>query len=346
MESNIGIIFSYFQLPWLEQQHHDYLKEIKSRHTETAIVLDVKRGACTSEQPLRPNQRHEMLFSDPEVFEVPRYELVHCGDNFKWSEKLDNLVEDIAGRKEITIYIAPELAKKYCGRHKLVLIPEMPGFSTTEPFAKVVSHNSLEFRLGIIFAEQRRFPIAYGTVDVVLIDPYEGTLLLGQKPAESKWRLIGGFVDPIKDRKPRGAKQHAAYRELGEEVPDGVQLMTPLQYLDSVAVPDARYTGEDCIITDIWYAFAEFHKHLLRGGDDIARVCEFPIDSKLYEFVIPDHHRQLDIIIERFGGNRGDLLDWFSTQPAFRPDEDIPESMADNLKLVKPRDLATALKGG
>jgi bifunctional NMN adenylyltransferase/nudix hydrolase len=296
MQKTYVVVLAYFQNINLTQTDKDYLYSLKPENGEMLAILDVKRGACTAEQPLRPNQRQDILRGHKRLFNAGVAEHVHIKDNERWSLILDETIERNMpkGTMHIVLYAAKSLAQKYCGKYTVEEMEDIPGLTDVSAPVTVKPHTSNDFRQGIMYAEQRSFPMVYSTVDIALVDPTITYVLLGRKKDEKLWRFPGGFVDPTD-----ASKEAAWCRELSEEVPSGVEsYVSDIEYVCSNIVPDCRYPGRDKIMTTMFAAVVTFNVNELKAGDDLAEVQLFKISDDLFQTMTDDHHPALKSFLE------------------------------------------------
>jgi bifunctional NMN adenylyltransferase/nudix hydrolase len=130
---------------------------------------------------------------------------------------------------------------------------------------------SADFRAGVIYASQNRYPTAYPTVDVAVLRRTEGVgyeVLIARKPNEEGWRFIGGFVDPSDS-----SLEAAARREVLEESGANVE---GFRYIGSHKIDDWRYHGEvDGIMTT--FLAATFTFGIVEPKDDICELKWVPV---------------------------------------------------------------------
>jgi bifunctional NMN adenylyltransferase/nudix hydrolase len=159
-----------------------------------------------------------------------------------------------------------------------------------------------DFRAGVIWASQGRFPTSYQCVDVAVLDkqrgpglgkPYAATkILLGKKKTDKLLRFFGGFVDPADPD-----LETCARREVKEEA--GVEV-AGVKYVGSANVPDWRYRGEpDCIKTALFTAVYQHGRPEplddLEGGE--VRWVRF--DELKQTDIVPQHRHLYDLLIEK-----------------------------------------------
>jgi len=296
MQKTFTVVLGYFQNINLTKQDISYLQALRPENGTMMAILDVKRGACTAEQPLRPNQRQDILRGHKNIFDAGVSEHLHIRDNERWSALLDETIDGAMPQDatHIAFFAATDLAHKYVGKYTVVSMDDIPGLTDVSNPVPVKPSMSNDFRQGIMYSEQRRFPMVYSTVDIGLIDETCRFVLLGRKQNEKKWRFPGGFVDPTDN-----SKESAWHRELSEEVLGGVEnFISDVEYVCSNIVPDCRYPGRDKIMTTMFAAIVGFKVEDLKAGDDLVEVQLFRIGQELFDEMTEDHHPSLKSFLE------------------------------------------------
>ena len=110
---------------------------------------------------------------------------------------------------------------------------------------------------------------------------------MARKPNETKYRFIGGFVDPNE------TFETAAIREVKEESNIDVGL---LEYAGSFVIPDWRYDRETDSVTTTLF-IAQYNGGIPRAQDDIEKLKWVDLDDfkDALEFkdMIVDEHGEL-----------------------------------------------------
>jgi bifunctional NMN adenylyltransferase/nudix hydrolase len=197
-------------------------------------------------------------------------------DDAVWSTRIDQVISEFTDKyDDIVLYGSRDsFLLSYSGKHKIDYYVSVINASATEKrkLLKNAIVNSTDFRHGIIYAVENRFPVAFHTVDIALIrgrEDYDNIeVLLCRKPDMNRWGFIGGFIDPSDE-----SAEDAALRELGEEIADETTIddigqisQNPLVttnpiYVGSSKIDDPRYRGtNDSVLTTF------FKIDLLKGN--------------------------------------------------------------------------------
>jgi bifunctional NMN adenylyltransferase/nudix hydrolase len=243
----------------------------------------------------------------------PTVEIHYINDNpsdTAWTKNLDKLIgEQLLPMQSVTLYGSRDsFLKCYNGKYNTCELEATTFISGTEIRRRVCNNYppSADYRAGMIAATAYRFPTAFQTVDIAVVND-KGELLLARKPDEKKWRFIGGFSDPTSVSLEEDAK-----REVQEEA--GVEVGN-ITYLGSTLINDWRYRGEiDKIKTALFVAKYVFGKP--EGADDVAEVKWVSMNNLNKADIVEPHHVLIDMFNEKFSGNR-ELQDRF-----FKPNFD------------------------
>jgi bifunctional NMN adenylyltransferase/nudix hydrolase len=195
----------------------------------------------------------------------------------KWSENVDNTLATIFPEKAAILYGSRDsFIPYYSGKHKTEMLEQVASHNATDIRTNASSEvlDSEEFRAGIIYGISKQRPVTYPTVDIVVAN-YDGQILLARKPAEDKFRFVGGFVDRTDEN-----YEMAARRELYEETK--LSGLKPV-YVASQQIKDWRYEREDSGIMTTLFLFYEWDQMgRPEASDDIAEVKWFDL-SELFE---------------------------------------------------------------
>lgn len=280
---DVGVIVGRFQVNELHEAHCELIESVRSTHDKVILFLGNSVIRNTVNNPLDYRSRRTMIHE-----KYPDIELGYINDHPSdevWSKNLDRQIQDfLLPGQSVRLYGSRDsFLKSYQGKFQTCELESTTFISGTE-VRRRVSNNyypSADYRAGMIAATAHRFPTAYQTVDIAVLNE-KGELLLGRKADEKKWRFLGGFSDP---RSP--SLEADARREVMEE--SGVEV-GDIRYIGSTLVDDWRYRGEvDKIKTAFFAAKYMFGKP--EGADDIAEVRWFSQQEYLkLDNIMSGHH--------------------------------------------------------
>jgi len=273
----LSVIIGRFQTPDLHKGHSALFEAANpmSNISQKKILLLIGCTAAigTDKNPLDFETR-KMLFKTEEGcyrndFEdiidiLPLFDMPSDKD---WSDQIDKIIADL-GFKEATIFGGKDnsIEGYYHGKHKVKIINDVGAHSATALRKAIGMSNpksSEDFRAGIIYAAENRYPIVYSTVDVIVKN--DNKYLVGKKG--DKYCFVGGFVDPSDN-----TLKAAAIRELKEET--GITDFRDIDYCGSIKIDDVRYKGtKDSIMT---------HCFLVRNARDSKNEIQ---DKEFKDFV-------------------------------------------------------------
>lgn len=282
---DVGVIVGRFQVHELHDAHRDLIQYVCDAHEKVVIFLGLSPLMVSSNNPLDFEARKQMIlaeFPDVNVLYVK-----DVSDDDVWSKKVDEQIEDLlTPAQSVVLYGGRDsFISHYTGRYptqELVQSTFMSGTAQRKAIARSRAKASAEFRAGVIWASQSRFPTAYTTVDIAILNPATGQILLGRKPGEKEYRFIGGFSDP---KSP--SFEADAVREVREET--GLEV-GDLKYLGSTVVDDWRYRNEPDGIKTMLFTAKYLHGRPT-PGDDIEEVRWFNFSMVLpgANHIIPTH---------------------------------------------------------
>lgn len=282
---NYGVVVGRFQNAEITSAHRMVFDHAYYESDEVIVFVGESPVPNTTVNPIPAKLIAEMIKKEFATFNV--IVLPDHQSDERWIENLENAIDKIAGNNEVTLYGGRDsFLKVYKGKFKTQEIPEKPDISSTQERLEVFQgdfKNNKDFRKGLIYASQMRFPTVYSTVDMAAIRNHSKEVLLGRKPGMKTWCFPGGFVDP-KDQ----SLFAAAKREFKEEV---VNLdVTDIQYLDSIRIDDWRYKRtNDGIMTHFF--ILEVSKEEPIAGDDLEEARWFTLEDA--EKVLGRNHKNL-----------------------------------------------------
>ena len=298
-----GVVIGRFQVNELHEAHIDLINSVIQKHDRVLLFLGNSIIRNTTSNPLDYRARRAMIAD-----KFPNVEIHYINDNpsdTAWSKSLDKQIgEQLLPLQSVTLYGSRDsFLKAYSGKYNVCELEATTFISGTEVRRRVCNNYppTADYRAGMIAATAYRYPTAFQTVDIAVVNE-KGEILLARKPDEKKWRFIGGFSDPRSVSLEADAK-----REVTEEASIEVDDIT---YLGSTLIDDWRYRGEhDKIKTALFLAKYIYGKP--EGADDIAEVKWVQIGTGLTKDNIePLHHVLVDMFNDKFGGNR-ELQDKF-----------------------------------
>jgi bifunctional NMN adenylyltransferase/nudix hydrolase len=289
---DVGVIVGRFQVHELHQAHKDLIQHVFDNHEKVIIFLGLSPLPVSFNNPLDFESRKQMILA-----EFPEAIVLYCKDTVSdevWSRKLDEMIGDVlTPTQTVVLYGSRDsFISHYSGKfptQELLQETFVSGSTTRREIARSRARATPEFRAGVIWASQSRFPTAYTTVDVAVLDgTREFKVLLGRKAHEKLFRFLGGFSDPNSETFEADAR-----REVQEEA--GVTITDPI-YLGSRRVPDWRYRNEpDCIKTILFKA--DYLAGRPTPGDDIEEVRWFTIDTLKLTDIVPAHRPLMEMLM-------------------------------------------------
>ena len=294
--TDVAVIVGRFQVNELHEAHIDLITSVLNKHDRVLLFLGNSTIRNTLNNPLDYRARRTMIAD-----KFPTVEIHYINDNpsdTAWTKNLDKLIgEQLLPMQTVTLYGSRDsFLKCYSGKHNTCELEATTFISGTEVRRRVCNNYppTADYRAGMIAATAYRFPTAFQTVDIAVVND-KGELLLARKPEEKKWRFIGGFSDPASVSLEEDAK-----REVQEEA--GVEVGN-ITYLGSTLINDWRYRGEiDKIKTALFVAKYVFGKP--EGADDVAEVKWVSINNLTKNDIVETHHVLIDMFNEKFGANR------------------------------------------
>lgn len=319
---DVGVIVGRFQVHELHQAHRDLINYVCERHEKVIIFLGLSPLMVSTNNPLDFESRKQMLLAAfPDV--IVLY-IKDVGDDDVWSKRLDGMIGDLVTQSQSVVLYGgrDSFIDHYGGRYptqELTQAVFMSGNAERKQIARSRARASEEFRAGVIWASQSRFPTAFTTVDIAILktdherqpaseswkacqfcSPQRActlhateaaayytpqqpdALLLGRKPDEKQYRFIGGFADP---KSP--SFEADAVREVREE---SALEVGDLRYIGSTVVDDWRYRNEPDGIKTMLFQAKYLHGRPT-PGDDIEEVKWFNFDDQypLNHMIVPIH---------------------------------------------------------
>ena len=288
---DVGVIVGRFQVDELHEGHINLIEQIRNNHSKTIIFLGLSPCKCTTRNPLDFDSRKKMILDKfPEI--IVLYIMDQYSD-IAWSDNLDNQIKNIVGpRQKVILYGSRDsFIKYYSGKYPTEELEQTVFTSGTEIRKKISNMvaGSSDFRKGVIWATENRYPCCHPTVDIAIINKKNNkiSLLLGKRRSEPKYRFIGGFVSPGE------TFEDAAFRETFEEASINLD---SVQYLKSFTSEDWRYKNEIDKITTSFF-IGSFSNGTPRPNDDIDELRWFFLDISLQSVIVEEHKAMLEHLL-------------------------------------------------
>jgi len=290
---DVGVIVGRFQVPYLHDAHKDLIESVRKEHKKVVIFLGLSPVMVTKRNPLDFEARKQMLLA---VYpDITVLYIKDVNNDETWSRTLDGMIHDIVSPTQVAVLYGSRdsFISHYQGNRPTVeLIPErtISGTELRKAASTEVKCSPL-FREGVIWATSNQYAKTWPTVDIAILDESCQKVLLGRKLHESKYRFIGGFVDPTDT-----SLEMAAMREAREEA--GPLELSNMTYICSELIDDWRYRREDGKIMTSFFAC-----NVMFGapepGDDIVEVRWFnlkqfdnsgmPVSCDTYDQLVENH---------------------------------------------------------
>lgn len=295
----LAVVVARFQVPELHAGHKHLLNYARNHRPNTRLlcVLGDHGGFPTKHDPLPYRVRELMVKSEYPDATVVR--LLDTGNDKTWCEALNALIAEVLEQETLADAVLYGSRKSflevYRGPFAMHLVPELPNVSGTQArealdIEALLADPALAptVRAGLIYAQQCRSDVVYGTVDVAILNEDRTKVLLGYKEKDGgKWRFVGGFVD----RRDKSL-QVTARRETGEEV-NNICITNP-KYIDSCKVDDPRYRDADGIMTKFFEA--TYVSGEIAPTDDLDEVAWWPIEQ-IKDVLVHFHLELADLLI-------------------------------------------------
>jgi len=293
MEHDVGVIVGRFQVHDLHGMHRHLIESVCAKHHKVIVFLGLSPLPVTAENPLDFEARKQMLLAA-----YPDLNVLYIQDvnnDQLWSRKLDAEIAKVTTPAQSPILYGgrDSFIEHYRGAYPTeVLEPEhyirVSGSQLRKEVGRRRTKNSPDWRAGVVWASQSRFPTSFTTVDIAVFSEDYERILLCRKADEKLWRLIGGFADPSSETFEQDAR-----REVHEET--HIEITDPM-YLGSFKVDDWRYRNEQDKVKTLLFA-AKHQSGTPRPDDDIEEVGWFDIwrgdesilDIDLELKVMPNH---------------------------------------------------------
>lgn len=278
---NVGVIIGRFQVAVLHKAHKELIDHVCKDHSKVIIFLGVSPVKSSFNNPLDFEARKSMILKDYPNINVLYLKDVPC--DICWSNNLDEQIKDLTGSNQtVCLYGSRDsFILHYKGKYDCIELEQTVFVSGSEQRNKLANtiSSSVDFRHGAVFSVHNKYPACIPTVDVAIFSENKSKLLLGRKQNETKYRFIGGYVDPGE------SFEIAAKREALEET--GLEL-SDFNYIGSYPIDDWRYRSEKDKITTLFYT-AQYTFGKPEPKDDIIELKWFEIGKELKNYIVDEH---------------------------------------------------------
>jgi len=294
-KTDVGIIVARFQLHELHVAHKDLINSVRTNHQRVIIFLGLSPLKNTVNNPLEFKHRKAMIEEDFKDVEV--HYIDDNRDDVVWSKNIDKQIAKwLNPGQTATLYGSRDsFLKCYHGKYSTCELESEIFVSATEVRKKIINSYppTKDFRAGLIAATGLKYPTAYQTVDVAIINE-KNEFLMVKKPGELKWRFVGGFSDPRSKSLEEDAK-----REVREET--GVEIDEP-EYIGSTLIDDWRFRKEiDKIKTAFFIAKYIYGSPV--GADDVEVAGWVTLDDLINkDNIVPEHIDLIEMLVKKFIG--------------------------------------------
>ena len=296
VKSDVAVIIARYQIHSLHDAHIELIDTVLSKCDRLIIFLGLSPLRNTVVNPLDFRSRKAMILEKyPDVD-------VHYIDNNRsdevWSKNLDNQIKKWTNPSQSVILYGSRdsFISHYKGKYETCELESNSFISGTEVRRRVCNnYPPVEaYRAGIIASSASRFPTAFQTVDVAILND-KNQVLLVRKPEEPNFRFLGGFSDPnsnsLEDDVKRETKEEAGGIEIGN-----------IKYVGSTKIDDWRFRGEkDCIKTAFFVAKYIYGNP--SGCDDVCEAKWFVLDKLTKNDIMEEHYPLLDMLAKYMTNN-------------------------------------------
>jgi bifunctional NMN adenylyltransferase/nudix hydrolase len=165
----LSVIIGRFQTPYLHEGHQELIRAANNFSENVLVLIGCTAAIGTDKNPLDFETRKK-LFENKMLCEIkPLHDMF---SDYDWSNQIDKIIDDL-GFKEATIFGGKDnsIEGYYHGKHKVKIIYDVGMHSATALRKAIGMSNpraSEDFRAGIIYAAENRYPIVYSAVDVIV----------------------------------------------------------------------------------------------------------------------------------------------------------------------------------
>jgi bifunctional NMN adenylyltransferase/nudix hydrolase len=239
----LGVVIGRFQTPYLHEGYQDLINYARNKSDKLLILIGVSDAVGTDREPMDFETRKGLFLNNDIVMPLKD---IPC--DIDWSNQVDNIIKSLGFEKAI-IFGGKDnfICGYYKGEHEINIMIAKSDKNATDLRKSVKVKSSQDFREGIIYHTQKRHPIVYSTVNIII---RKDEKFLVEKKGD-KYCFVGGFVDAGDE-----TLEDAALREFKEKT--GITQFCGFSYLSSMKINDYRYAKtKDSIMTNCFFISAE-----------------------------------------------------------------------------------------
>jgi ADP-ribose pyrophosphatase YjhB (NUDIX family) len=283
-------------VPDLHNGHRHLINHVREIHrdSDVLILLGDHGGERTDHDPLTFDERKEMIeqnFPGWNGLKIDRL-LDHPWSHDRWAVKTDERIAAHYRSRGAVLYGSrgSGALALYTGKHRRQYVEAVSENSGTLVRTSIRYKHSLDARSAIIFAQCKRHPILYSTVDVAIVDKAQRVLLITKEVYDGKWSFPGGFVDPERDT----TDEDAARREGKEEILNITTSDVFTQMGPRVKMDDPRYRDAKDKTATTFFRTEYIGGEAVGGDDAEAGVRWFTREELKSEILVPWHRPLAD----------------------------------------------------
>jgi bifunctional NMN adenylyltransferase/nudix hydrolase len=289
---DVGIIIGRLQVHKLHSAHIELIDSVKNSCDKVIILLGLSPLRNTFENPLDFRSRKIMIQETYPDIDV--YYIDDNRDDVDWSKNVDTQIRKwLNPNQTVKLFGSRDsFLPHYKGKFPVCELEATTFISGTEIRKQICNnyHPSIDYRAGMIAGTANRYPTAYTTIDIAVINDKQEILLV-KKPNEKNWRFIGGFSDVNSN-----SLEEDARREVSEET--GVSIGDP-QYVGSTQIADWRYRSSRDKIKTILFV-ATYISGRPEGADDVEAAKWFKIADLKKTDLVEEHGVLFDMFKKKF----------------------------------------------
>ncbi len=209
----IGIIIGRFQLHAPHEGHKALFKEVAKRSDRIFILVGESPVLLTDKNPLSFEMRVSSIWKA--FGAIPLVKLMDHPSDEIWSNNVDEAIENCLNEDtfivngDVTLYGSRDsFIPHYHGKHKTVLLDIKSSESSTQIRKEIIEEcftslkGSTDFKLGIFYATQKKFPVAYPTVDIAILKRIDKECIRNglRFPAKPDYEILMGSENKIELR--------------------------------------------------------------------------------------------------------------------------------------------------